>query len=135
MCFCTLVVYKTKACYRNEECQRPVNAMDVVQQLEQPPPDGEEVVEEQPAQCGAVNREEVPQRYETAALTEEDFETMLAQDEARIVPGLGNDGIGVTLEGEEKELADELMAKEAFNIVLSNKISLSRTLPDPRHPM
>jgi hypothetical protein len=82
-----------------------------------------------------IFREDVPQRYEGNALTDEDFEMMLAQDEARIVPGLGNDGVGVDLEGEEKQLAEELMAKEAFNIVLSNKISLTRTLPDPRHPM
>ncbi|KAF4525650.1 hypothetical protein B566_EDAN001250 [Ephemera danica] len=65
---------------------------------------------------GNPSREEVPQRYEGNALTDEDFEMMLAQDEARIVPGLGNDGIGVELEGEEKQLAEELMAKEAFNI-------------------
>jgi hypothetical protein len=60
---------------------------------------------------------------------------MLAQDEAKIIPGFGNDGIAVELEGEEKELGEKLMAKEAFNIVLSDKISLTRTVPDARHPM
>jgi len=78
---------------------------------------------------------DVPQRYENTALTDQDYEAMIAQDEARIIPGLANEGVAVTLDGEEKELADKLMAKEAFNIVLSDKISLTRTVPDARHPM
>jgi hypothetical protein len=126
--------YKALACYRNEECQRRENP-SVKDQLPPNSNEEEEVADEQPAQCAAVDRDDVPQRYEAAALTDEDFETMLAQDAARIVPGLGNDGVGVTLEGEEKELADEMMAKEAFNIVLSNKIALNRTVPDPRHQL
>jgi hypothetical protein len=77
----------------------------------------------------------IPQRYENQALTDQDYEAMLAQDEAKIIPGFGNDGIAVELEGEEKELGEKLMAKEAFNIVLSDKISLTRTVPDARHPM
>lgn len=77
----------------------------------------------------------IPQRYENQAQTDHDFEAMLAEDEAKIIPGFGDDGIAVSLEGEEKELGEKLMAKEAFNIVLSNKISLTRTVPDARHPM
>ncbi|CAB3371966.1 Hypothetical predicted protein [Cloeon dipterum] len=61
---------------------------------------------------------------------------MIAQDEARIIPGLGDEGAACELEDpEELALAEKLMAKEAFNIVLSNKISLTRTVPDARHPM
>ncbi|XP_059479627.1 polypeptide N-acetylgalactosaminyltransferase 1 isoform X2 [Neocloeon triangulifer] len=79
---------------------------------------------------------DVPVRYEQSALTDQDFEAMIAQDEANIVPGLGDEGAACELETEEeKELAERLMKKEAFNIVLSNKISLTRTVPDARHPM
>ena len=48
-------------------------------------------------------------------------------------PGLGAGGEPAHLSGEEEEtLAQQLMKKEAFNIVLSNKISPNRTVPDAR---
>lgn len=43
-------------------------------------------------------------------------------DEQKIVPGLGEFGSPVTLEGDEAKLATELMAKEAFNIIASDKV-------------
>ena len=62
------------------------------------------------------------------------FERELREDAARQVPGLGDGGVPVRLEGEERKLADELKTKEAFNILLSNKIPFNRKLPDSRHP-
>jgi len=46
--------------------------------------------------------------------------------------GPGEHGDGVHLEGAEKEKADSLMEKEAFNIVASDKISLERSVRDVR---
>lgn len=48
--------------------------------------------------------------------------------------GPGERGQGVHLEGAEKEKADSLMEKEAFNIVASDKISLERSVKDVRDP-
>ncbi|KAJ9592475.1 hypothetical protein L9F63_015891, partial [Diploptera punctata] len=62
------------------------------------------------------------------------FELELREDEARKVPGLGDDGIPVHLDGEEQKLAEDLMKKEAFNILLSDKIPYNRRLPDARNP-
>ena len=42
-------------------------------------------------------------------------------DEQKIVPGLGEGGIPVTLTGDEATMATELMKKEAFNIIASDK--------------
>lgn len=46
----------------------------------------------------------------------------------------GENGQGVMLKGEQKEEADGLFKKEAFNIIASNMISLQRSLPDVRDP-
>lgn len=46
--------------------------------------------------------------------------------------GLGEKGRAVTLQGEEKTLADSLFKKEAFNIIASDKIALDRSIPDVR---
>ena len=48
-------------------------------------------------------------------------------DEKKIIPGLGEFGSPVTLEGEEAALATELMKKEAFNIIASDKVSAKTT--------
>jgi hypothetical protein len=55
-------------------------------------------------------------------------------DEAKIVPGLGENGAPVVLEGAENSEAETRMRTEAFNIVASDKISLHRTVPDTRDP-
>ena len=62
-------------------------------------------------------------------------EKMFAEDEKKIVPGLGELGKGVRLTGEEAKLAEEVQKKEAFNLILSDKISLNRSVPDSRDPL
>ena len=44
-------------------------------------------------------------------------------DENKIVPGLGEMGQPVTLTGHEADMAAELMKKEAFNIIASDKVT------------
>ena len=56
------------------------------------------------------------------------------EDEAKIVPGAGENGVPVHLQGAEKAEADKRMASEAFNIIASDKISLHRSVPDTRDP-
>jgi hypothetical protein len=63
-----------------------------------------------------------------------DYEAQISEDEAKKVPGLGDNGVAVALQGEEAKQAEDLMKVEAFNIVLSDKIPYSRTLPDARNP-
>ncbi len=48
--------------------------------------------------------------------------------------GPGELGEPVNLEGDEKTKAEELMPKEAFNIIASDKIALDRGLRDVRDP-
>ncbi|XP_046671680.1 polypeptide N-acetylgalactosaminyltransferase 1-like isoform X1 [Homalodisca vitripennis] len=64
-----------------------------------------------------------------------EFEAMIRKDLANIVPGLGDNGAAVELSGEEGKLAQEVMKKEAFNLVASNKVSYNRTIVDARHPL
>ncbi|XP_045599382.1 polypeptide N-acetylgalactosaminyltransferase 1 isoform X1 [Procambarus clarkii] len=54
------------------------------------------------------------------------------EDEIKVVKGLGEMGKPVQLSGEEGRLAEEVMKKEAFNLIVSDKISLNRTVPDSR---
>ncbi|XP_066977133.1 probable N-acetylgalactosaminyltransferase 9 isoform X2 [Macrobrachium rosenbergii] len=62
-------------------------------------------------------------------------EQWLAQDEKKVVRGLGENGKPVRLTGEEGRLAEEVMKKEAFNLIASDKVSLNRTVPDSRDPL
>ncbi|XP_069948026.1 polypeptide N-acetylgalactosaminyltransferase 1 isoform X1 [Cherax quadricarinatus] len=55
-----------------------------------------------------------------------------AEDEMKVVKGLGEMGKAVKLSGEEGRLAEEVMKKEAFNLIASDKISLNRSVPDSR---
>jgi hypothetical protein len=66
--------------------------------------------------------------------SEDDYEALIRQDEAKKVPGLGDEGVRVVLQGEEAKRAEELMKVEAFNILLSDKIPYSRKVPDARSP-
>lgn len=66
--------------------------------------------------------------------SENEYEAQIRQDEAKKVPGLGDDGVPVILQGEEAKRAEELMKVEAFNILLSDRIPYSRKLPDARNP-
>ena len=55
-----------------------------------------------------------------------------AEDEAKIVEGLGEMGEPVVLEGWEAEKGENIMKTEAFNLVVSDKISYTREVPDTR---
>lgn len=58
-----------------------------------------------------------------------------AEDERKVMPGLGERGQAVNLNGEEAKLVDAAMKKEAFNIIASDRISLNRSVPDSRDPL
>lgn len=55
--------------------------------------------------------------------------------EYNVVVGLGEHGEPAYLHGKEKVEGEAVLAKKALNVVLSNKISLTRTLPDVRSPL
>ena len=55
-----------------------------------------------------------------------------AEDDAKIVPGLGEMGEPVVLQGREGDLGETIMKTEAFNLVVSDKISYTREIPDTR---
>ncbi|KAK8404121.1 hypothetical protein O3P69_000290 [Scylla paramamosain] len=62
-------------------------------------------------------------------------EMWFQEDERKVVRGLGEGGKMVKLSGEEGKLAEEVMKKEAFNLILSDKISVNRSVPDSRDPL
>ena len=55
-----------------------------------------------------------------------------AEDEAKIVAGLGEMGEPVVLQGREAQLGENIMKTEAFNLIVSDKISYTREVPDTR---
>jgi len=61
-----------------------------------------------------------------------DVHNEFAEDLARQVGGLGEGGEPVVLEGHEAEMADNIKKTEAFNLVVSDKISYVRSVPDTR---
>lgn len=63
------------------------------------------------------------------------YEVMIRKDLSLIVPGLGDDGSAVELKVEEAKEAEEVMKKEAFNLVASNKVAYNRTIKDARDPL
>ena len=62
-------------------------------------------------------------------------ESWIKKYESNIVPGLGEYGLPAELYGEEKAQGDLSLKKKAMNTVLSDKISLTRYLLDPRHSL
>lgn len=52
----------------------------------------------------------------------------------KVTPGLGEGGVPVHLPPKEQALADEVFNSAAFNVYLSDRISLNRSVPDPRNP-
>lgn len=60
------------------------------------------------------------------------FDVQIAADLKKLRPGLGDDGKAVKLTGKELEEAEEIMKKEAFNLIISDQISYNRSLPDVR---
>lgn len=57
-----------------------------------------------------------------------------ALDISNQVPGLGERGEPVILSGREGQTAEQLMKTEAFNLIVSDKISYTRDVPDTRDP-
>lgn len=51
---------------------------------------------------------------------------------SRVPSDLGQGGEPAHLTGEEEARAETVMKKEAFNMVLSDKMSPNRTVPDAR---
>lgn len=59
---------------------------------------------------------------------EAEFERQILEDEARIIPGLGDGGVAAYLTGEDKRLGEESEKKLAMNVHLSDRIAYNRTL-------
>ncbi|KAK4329648.1 hypothetical protein Pmani_000001 [Petrolisthes manimaculis] len=59
-------------------------------------------------------------------------ERWFQEDDMKVVPGLGEGGKAVRLTGEDGRRAQEIIKKEAFNLIASDKISLNRSVPDSR---
>lgn len=53
----------------------------------------------------------------------------------KITPGLGENGAPVHLPYEEQKVAEEEFSSAAFNVYISDRIALNRSVPDPRNPM
>lgn len=77
----------------------------------------------------------LPRSSETERFEKSRALAMFAADEAKVVPGLGEMGKAVHLKGSEAVRAEEIMKVEAFNRVLSDKISVNRSVPDSRDPL
>lgn len=66
---------------------------------------------------------------------EKEYEALIKLDLAKIIPGLGSNGAAIDLTGDEAKKAEEIMKKEAFNLLASNKVAYDRTVKDARHPL
>lgn len=64
-----------------------------------------------------------------------DYELLIRTDIAKQVPGLGNEGEPVVLEGEAKTIGDRQLSKIALNEELSETLSYNRTVQDARNPL
>ncbi|XP_013176979.1 PREDICTED: uncharacterized protein LOC106124647 isoform X3 [Papilio xuthus] len=65
---------------------------------------------------------------------EDEYEKQVLEDEARIIPGLGEGGVAARLVGEAKRLGEESEKALAINVYLSDRIAYNRTLKDYRNP-
>ncbi|XP_014475958.1 PREDICTED: polypeptide N-acetylgalactosaminyltransferase 1 isoform X2 [Dinoponera quadriceps] len=68
-------------------------------------------------------------------LQKERYEQWILKLESDVVVGLGENGEPAYLHGKEKIEGEAVLAKKALNVVLSNKISLTRKLPDVRNQL
>jgi hypothetical protein len=59
---------------------------------------------------------------------ESEFEKEILDDEAKVIPGLGEGGAASHLMGEDKRLGEESEKKLAINVYLSDRIAYNRTL-------
>ncbi|XP_050446110.1 polypeptide N-acetylgalactosaminyltransferase 1-like [Cataglyphis hispanica] len=69
------------------------------------------------------------------SLQKERYEKQILKLEYDVVPGLGENGQPAYLYGKDKFRGEASLKKKALNVVLSNKISLTRKLPDIRNPL
>lgn len=67
-------------------------------------------------------------RAEYSDPIEAEYESQILDDEARIIPGLGEGGAAAHLIGDEKKLGEESEKKLAINVYLSDRIPYNRTL-------
>ena len=74
----------------------------------------------------------LPKPHKKGQVNKYDLEFLV--DESHFIPGLGEDGKPVRLFGKELEEAEAVMKKSAFNLIVSDKISYNRSLPDVRDP-
>lgn len=63
---------------------------------------------------------------------EAEYERQILEDEARIIPGLGEGGVAAHLTGEDKRLGEESEKKLAINVHLSERIAYNRSLKGMR---
>lgn len=59
---------------------------------------------------------------------EEEYERQIVEDEAKIIPGLGEGGVAAYLTGDDKRKGEESEKKLAMNVYLSDRIAYNRTL-------
>jgi polypeptide N-acetylgalactosaminyltransferase len=62
------------------------------------------------------------------------YEELILADLKKQEPGLGDNGQGVDLTGDAKEIGEKQLATIALNEELSEHLSYNRTSPDGRHP-
>lgn len=90
------------------------------------------------ADTQSINPDPGPDALEdvTSVQPDEVYEALIKADEEKIIPGLGDYGepVDETPFMARYEVA-RIMKKEAFNRALSDRISLSRRLPDARNVM
>lgn len=98
-----------------------------VREIRLPPPQLPQAQNLQPQKQHIPSKEEVMEKMKA--------DRWFAEDEMKIVRGMGEGGKVVRLVGEEGRVAEEVMKKEAFNLIASDKISLNRTVPDSRDPL
>lgn len=72
-----------------------------------------------------------PKNVQRKKIDWHDYE-LIKEEQSR--KGVGERGVAEKLEDSEKELHDKLFHKNGFNALLSDKISLNRSIPDIRHP-
>lgn len=57
------------------------------------------------------------------------YDKQIAEDEGKLEKQLGRGGKAVRLSGKEQTEAEEIMKKEAFNLLVSDRIPYNRSLP------
>ena len=72
-----------------------------------------------------------PKNVKNSKIDWHDYALMKDEDNRK---GIGEHGKPEKLEPSDKEMEDKLFHKNGFNALLSDKISLNRSIPDIRHP-